>query len=137
MASIEKLGIRGIRAFSPEDDEQVISFSYPLTFIVGKNGCGKTTIIEALKYAVTGSLPPGVKSGQAFVHDPKSICSSTVKASVKLSFKNRAGNKMVVARSMEVSQKKNLPSLSKLSMEYFVSLTKMDSDNPYHINVRN
>ena len=35
--------------FSPEDEEQVISFSFPLTIIVGANGCGKTTIIEALK----------------------------------------------------------------------------------------
>jgi DNA repair protein RAD50 len=64
MASIQKLSVRGIRAFSPDDDEQVISFSFPLTIIVGANGCGKTTIIEALKYAVTGSLPPGNKSGQ-------------------------------------------------------------------------
>jgi predicted ATPase len=43
----------------------------PLTVIVGANGCGKTTIIECLKYATTGSLPPGAQSGQSFVHDPK------------------------------------------------------------------
>ena len=42
--------------------------------------CGKTTIIESLKYAVTGSLPPGNKSGQAFVHDPKSMNQASVKA---------------------------------------------------------
>ncbi len=27
--------------------------------IVGQNGSGKTTIIECLKYACTGKLPPG------------------------------------------------------------------------------
>jgi len=106
MASISKLSVRGIRAFSPEDEEQVISFCFPLTIIVGANGCGKTTIIEALKYAVTGALPPGNKSGQAFVHDPKSIGSSVVKAAVKLRFNNRAGKSMVVIRSMELTQKK-------------------------------
>ena len=106
MASINKLSVRGIRAFSPEDEEQVITFCFPLTIIVGANGCGKTTIIEALKYAVTGSLPPGNKSGQAFVHDPKSAGLTNVKAQVKLKFTNRAGKSMVVVRSMELIQKK-------------------------------
>lgn len=50
---------------------QVIEFYSPLTMIVGANGCGKTTIIECLKYACTGMLPPGARSGQSFVHDPK------------------------------------------------------------------
>ena len=73
---------------------------------MGANGCGKTTIIEALKYAVTGSLPPGNKSGQAFVHDPKHHGTPVVKAQVKLRFTNRAGKSMVVVRSMELTQKK-------------------------------
>ncbi len=59
---------------------------------------GKTTIIESLKYAVTGSLPPGIKSGQSFVHDPRSIGQSSVKASIKLRFTNTEGSSMVVAR---------------------------------------
>jgi DNA repair protein RAD50 len=106
MASISKLSIRGVRSFSPNDEEQVIGFCFPLTIIVGANGCGKTTIIESLKYAVTGSLPPGNKSGQSFVHDPKSIGQSSVKASIKLRFNNRGNHSMVVIRSMEVTQKK-------------------------------
>ncbi len=85
---------------------QVIEFYSPLTIIVGANGCGKTTIIESLKYAVTGALPPGVKSGQSFVHDPKSCNQSSVKANIKLRFTNKAGRTMVVIRSMEVTQKK-------------------------------
>jgi hypothetical protein len=36
------------------------------------NGCGKTTIIESLKYICTGALPPGgATTGQSFVHDPR------------------------------------------------------------------
>jgi len=108
MASIDKLSVRGIRAFSPNDEEQVISFCFPLTIIVGANGCGKTTIIEALKYAVTGSLPPGNNSGHSFVHDPKSMGQTQVKAAVKLRFTNRAGKSMVVIRSMELTQKKTV-----------------------------
>ena len=67
---------------------------------------GRTTIIESMKYAVTGSLPPGKNAGQSFVHDPKSVGSSVVKASVRLRFTNRAGDSMVLIRSMELTQKK-------------------------------
>jgi hypothetical protein len=29
------------------------------------------TIIECLKYATTGALPPGAQQGKTFVHDPR------------------------------------------------------------------
>ena len=51
MASIDKLAIRGIRAFDPGHEETIQIYT-PLTMIVGSNGCGKTTIIECLKYTV-------------------------------------------------------------------------------------
>ena len=47
MSQIEKLAIRGIRAFSP-DREQAIEFESPLTMIVGANGCGKTTVCDGV-----------------------------------------------------------------------------------------
>lgn len=114
MASVNKLSLRGVRSFSPEDEEQVVEFSFPCTIIVGANGCGKTTIIESLKYAVSGSLPPGNKAGQSFVHDPRSIGQSVVKANIKLRITNRAGAPMVVIRSMEVAQKKTTMSFKQL-----------------------
>jgi DNA repair protein RAD50 len=66
----------------------------------------RTTIIESLKYAVSGAFPPGSSKGQAFVHDPKSIGLNSVKANVKLRFTSRSGQTMVAVRSMEVTQKK-------------------------------
>ena len=66
----------------------------------------RTTVIEAIKFAITGALPPGSKSGSSFVHDPKSIGHTTVKANIKLRFTSRAGQTMVVVRSMEVTQRK-------------------------------
>lgn len=72
MVHLDRLLIQGIRSFGPDDgDAQRIKFHSPLTLILGQNGCGKTTIIESLKYAVSGDLPPGAKQGQLFVHDPK------------------------------------------------------------------
>lgn len=69
MSKIDKLSISGVRSFSPNVRE-AIQFNTPLTLIVGYNGSGKTTIIECLKYATTGELPPNSKGG-AFIHDPK------------------------------------------------------------------
>lgn len=69
MSKIDKLSISGVRSFSPAVRE-AIQFNTPLTLIVGYNGSGKTTIIECLKYATTGELPPNSKGG-AFIHDPK------------------------------------------------------------------
>jgi DNA repair protein RAD50 len=60
----------GVRSFGHKE-AQNIQFHAPLTLIVGWNGSGKTTIIECLKYATTGELPPNSKTGGAFIHDPK------------------------------------------------------------------
>jgi len=56
MSKIEKLTISGIRSFGP-GTEAMIEFDKPLTVISGMNGCGKTTIIECLKFITTGVLP--------------------------------------------------------------------------------
>ena len=70
MTTIKKLKIQGIRSYSP-DKPQVIEFFHPLTIIVGSNGCGKTTIIEALKFVTASSQPPLSDNGKSFVHDPQ------------------------------------------------------------------
>lgn len=69
MSRIDGLLVQGIRSFAP-DHRESISLYTPLTLIVGYNGSGKTTIIECLKYATTGDLPPNSRNG-AFIHDPK------------------------------------------------------------------
>lgn len=106
MSSISKLQIRGIRSFSPDRDE-TIEFYSPLTMIVGANGCGKTTIIESLKFATTGSLPPNCKNGQSFVNDPSMTDSTEVKAHIKLRFTNRSDATCVAVRSLQVIKKKS------------------------------
>ncbi|KAJ3021198.1 DNA repair protein rad50 [Thoreauomyces humboldtii] len=82
-----------------------MQFYTPLTVIVGHNGAGKTTIIECLKYATTGDLPPNSKGG-AFIHDPKLAQATEVKAQIRLAFKNVNRRDMVCIRSMSVTQKK-------------------------------
>lgn len=84
-----------------------MNFSSPLTLIVGQNGCGKTTVIECLKYALTGELPPGSNKGHSFVHDPKIFSSNECKGQVKLRVRNVKGEKVTVVRSMRLTQKRN------------------------------
>lgn len=64
MSYLESIRIQGIRSFGPKDsDFATMKFAQekrnaqgqtyvqvdPLTLILGNNGCGKTTIIEALR----------------------------------------------------------------------------------------
>ncbi|KAL4792518.1 AAA domain-containing protein [Aspergillus venezuelensis] len=93
-----------VRSFDNTRSE-TIQFHTPLTLIVGYNGSGKTTIIECLKYATTGDLPPNSKGG-AFIHDPKLCGEKEVLAQVKLSFKGTSGAKMVATRSLQLTVKR-------------------------------
>jgi DNA repair protein RAD50 len=104
-SSLGKLMIRGVRSFDPNRDE-AIEFYSPLTMIVGANGCGKTTIIECLKFATTGLMPPGANKGQSFVNDPGMTDSVEVKASIKLRFNNAANEVCILQRSMQLTKKK-------------------------------
>lgn len=105
MSRIEGMTVQGIRSFRPLIREQ-ITFNTPLTLIVGYNGSGKTTIIECLKYATTGELPPNSKNG-AFVYDPKLHTGKEVPASVVLKFRGTDGARYVVNRHVKVTVMKS------------------------------
>ncbi|POY72024.1 DNA repair protein RAD50 [Rhodotorula taiwanensis] len=119
MSSLDKLAIRGIRSFDSQE-YAVMQFYTPLTVIVGHNGSGKTTIIECLKYAATGDLPPGAKGG-AFIHDPAISGAQTVMAQVKLRFNNVRKEKMLVERRLQVTKKKTASGLSMKTLEGVIS----------------
>ncbi|KAL1634448.1 DNA repair protein rad50 [Diplodia intermedia] len=105
LAYIDKLSILGVRSFDNRVSE-TIQFYSPLTLIVGFNGSGKTTIIECLKYATTGELPPNSDRGKSFIHDPNLCGEKEVLAQVKMSFKATSGVKMVATRSLQMTVKK-------------------------------
>jgi DNA repair protein RAD50 len=105
MSSIDRLLIQGIRSFSPAT-AQVIKVFTPLTLIVGQNGTGKTTIIECLRYATTGELPPNSATGGAWLHDPKLMGESETLGEVRLSFTTPDGQYMVINRKLQLTVKK-------------------------------
>ena len=99
MSFVRKLEIQGIRSVGPNDSEKVtLKFDRPFTIITGlfdtylihmwslffsgENGAGKTTIVEALKYAAAGSEPPGAKVG-GWIHHPKVLPKDNPKPGAK------------------------------------------------------
>lgn len=74
---------------------------------MGENGCGKTTVIECLKYALTGECPPGSDRGKNFVHDPKIFNLTDVLGQIKLEVRNVQGARLSICRSMKLGMKRN------------------------------
>lgn len=106
MTTLKKVYISGLRSFGTGvEDVQCIKFSCPLTVLLGQNGSGKTTVIEALKYACSGQLPEGCSKGQGFVHDPKLNDSYRVKGQVRLVLEDAKGTEFTVVKICEVTQK--------------------------------
>ncbi|XP_076644408.1 DNA repair protein rad50 [Halictus rubicundus] len=104
MSRIRRLSLRGVRNFADENEEATIRFSRPLTLILGPNGTGKTTIIEALKYATCGEFPPNSERGKFFIHDPALSMTSMVRAVVKAEIVDRVGNIFTICRTMECAK---------------------------------
>ena len=129
MARINKIEIAGIRSFSP-DKPQTIEFYSPLTLILGKNGTGKTTILESLKYALSNEQPPNSKSG-AFVNDPtlsnqKSRTTKT-EAFVELKFCNKKNENMIIRRGLNLT--KTLKNSSLKTTETSLSFEILEEDS--------
>mmetsp|Transcript_21623 Transcript_21623/g.40067 ORF Transcript_21623/g.40067 Transcript_21623/m.40067 type:complete len:1328 (-) Transcript_21623:167-4150(-) len=110
MTTVTKLGIQGIRSFDHAHLE-VLEFERPCTLIVGPNGSGKTTIIECLKMAATGGLPPNSKNGHGFIHDPQVAHLPEVKAQIKMLFRTGLGptrdKEICAIRSFQLSNKRD------------------------------
>lgn len=105
MTTIERLGLLGIRSYGP-DKETFIRFNKPLTIILGRNGSGKSTIIEAVKMATTGETPPNGERGAAFIHDPRIDNETETKAKIRLMFSNARGDQYVVSRQFQLTLKR-------------------------------
>ncbi|KAF8822178.1 putative Dna repair protein RAD50 [Cardiosporidium cionae] len=121
MTTLEKLGIQGIRSFG-KDHLETLTFQKPLTLIVGHNGAGKTTIVECLKMACTGELPPSADKGKAFIYDPKLAVAPEVKAQIRLLFKTVSNKKMCVVRSFQLTHSRDAKGKLKSSFKALESV---------------
>lgn len=124
--------IRGVRSYSPRlEKEQTIDFM-PLTLIVGANGTGKTTIIESLKFIISGDEPPHSDSRRNFLHTSKneSKHQGVDYASIEIQFHNSSGTLCTAKR--DISQPgvgRATPSITssyKIGKNPWVSIHRLD-----------
>ncbi|KAL0276884.1 UNVERIFIED_CONTAM: hypothetical protein PYX00_004352 [Menopon gallinae] len=132
MASLEKIKICGIRSFGPEEEDvQTIKFQKPLTLILGENGCGKSTIIECLRYLTAQKDPAGKGT---FVHDPSLTGRTSVKAFVKLQIKDAKGNQIDLCRQVQSTRTKK--TLTTKSLDNVITTTMKDTKKKESISNR-
>lgn len=124
MAMIKRMSLQGVRSFGPEEKQiQWIEFGSPLTLILGVNGSGKTTIIEALKYTITGKFPPNSANGASFVNDPKLTHSSMAMAKIGLELHDLTGRKYSTGRKVKATIKNDKGDLSMSQLDATLKIT--------------
>uniref|UniRef100_A0AC35F8W9 Rad50/SbcC-type AAA domain-containing protein n=1 Tax=Panagrolaimus sp. PS1159 TaxID=55785 RepID=A0AC35F8W9_9BILA len=113
MVHLISLKMQGIRSIG--SDPHCIDFLKPLTLIQGPNGTGKTTIIEALNFVTSGSLPAGRMP--TFVHDPKVANKTRVDGMVQLKFEDIKGNEVTGTKRVTSSISKTIAGITTKSDE--------------------
>lgn len=58
---LEKIIINGFKSFA---DKTELAISQPITCIVGPNGCGKSNVVDSLKWVLGNQSPKALRSGQ-------------------------------------------------------------------------
>ena len=58
---LEKIVINGFKSFA---DKTELKINHPITAIVGPNGCGKSNVVDALKWVLGNQSPKSLRSGQ-------------------------------------------------------------------------
>ncbi|VWU49134.1 AAA domain containing protein, putative [Hepatocystis sp. ex Piliocolobus tephrosceles] len=106
MTTLEKIGIQGVRSYCDERTE-TLEFYSPVTIIYGKNGSGKSTIIECLKVSCIGEFPTNAEKGKSFIHDPLVSNKMNVKGKIDLMFRNYNNKRIGVSRSYNLCYNKD------------------------------
>ena len=108
MLSLKSLVLTGVRSFPPEqiyeerikqDKSSPIVFDGPITLITGKNGSGKTTIIEALYYIITGE---NTKKSN-LINDPQIWGKNKTTAKLQLEFVSAENETVNVIRKPDAT----------------------------------
>lgn len=126
-SSLLSAKIRGLRSYSSaESKAQTIEFM-PLTLIVGPNGSGKTTIIESLKFIISGDEPPLSDARRNFMNANSGNVSN---ASVEIRFQNVKGElcdaKREIIRPLRGTTPPTVSSSYRISGKSWVHVHKQD-----------
>lgn len=131
MATIDKLEVKGIRSYGSDKNTR-IEFFQPLTIIVGNNGSGKSTILEAIVKVISGQEPP-IGTNASFIRDPNIDSQTTTEARISLNFTTAQGRLYTVSRKFCIE---NDPNSSKSSFNTKSAVLTKCSIGPSNIRTR-
>ncbi|MGD9109606.1 MAG: AAA family ATPase, partial [Phycisphaerales bacterium] len=87
---LEKIVLNGFKSFA---DKTEFGFDYPLTAIVGPNGCGKSNVVDAVKWVLGEQSVKSLRSGHMsdVIFGGSSSRKPLASAEVSLLFSNTSG----------------------------------------------
>ncbi|MFA5423854.1 MAG: AAA family ATPase, partial [Phycisphaerae bacterium] len=101
---LEKIVLDGFKSFA---DRTELNFDNSITAIVGPNGCGKSNVVDAVKWVLGEQSVKSLRSGQMsdVIFGGSSIRKAAASAEVSLSFGNTAGTLAIESESVTVTRR--------------------------------
>ncbi len=101
---LEKITLNGFKSFA---DKTELAFDSSITAIVGPNGCGKSNIVDAVKWVLGEQSVKSLRSGQMsdVIFSGSSSRKPATTAEVSLSISNTAGQLPIEAEQVQISRR--------------------------------
>jgi len=101
---LEKIVLNGFKSFA---DKTEFGFDSPITAIVGPNGCGKSNVVDAVKWVLGEQSVKSLRSGQMadVIFSGSSSRKPVGTAEVSLLFSNTTGRLPIEADQVQVTRK--------------------------------
>jgi chromosome segregation protein len=101
---LEKIVLNGFKSFA---DKTEFTFDLPITGIVGPNGCGKSNVVDAVKWVLGEQSVKSLRSGQMadVIFSGSSSRKSAGMAEVSLVFGNTMGQLPIEADEVQITRR--------------------------------
>jgi len=101
---LEKIALNGFKSFA---DKTAFTFDYPITAIVGPNGCGKSNIVDAVKWVLGEQSVKSLRSGQMadVIFSGSSSRKPSAAAEVSLFISNTMGQLPLETDQVQISRR--------------------------------
>ena len=105
---LEKIVLNGFKSFA---DKMEFSFDSPITAIVGPNGCGKSNVVDAVKWVLGEQSVKSLRSGQMadviFSGSSSRKATGTAEVSLLISNSNGDGVKRIPDKQQNLPAKRH------------------------------
>ncbi|MFC1677165.1 chromosome segregation protein SMC [Planctomycetota bacterium] len=101
---LERIILNGFKSFA---DKTEFTFEHPITAIVGPNGCGKSNVVDAIKWVLGEQSVKSLRSGHMadVIFSGSSSRKAMGSAQVSLIFANTSGKLAIEADEVQISRR--------------------------------